>query len=99
MNRYQTHLAVVDNKKAPRAKETLKIWADKANTQITLGSFSGNPTGPNGSLDSKTNTYTCTLGPDDGDFVSVQTGVDGSLTIVSDATDMYATPSGYGPAL
>ncbi|UBF29989.1 PQQ-like beta-propeller repeat protein (plasmid) [Kovacikia minuta CCNUW1] len=92
VNRYQTHLTVVDDNKTPRANETLKIWADKPNTQITLGSFSGTPGGSSGSLDPKTNTYTCTIGSDDGDFVSVQTGADGSLTIASDATDMYTTP-------
>jgi hypothetical protein len=35
--RYQTHLTVVDDQKTPRPNETVKIWADIANTAITIG--------------------------------------------------------------
>jgi hypothetical protein len=35
--RYQTHLTVVDDQKTPRPNETVKIWADVANTVITVG--------------------------------------------------------------
>jgi hypothetical protein len=35
--RYQTHLTVVDDQKTARPNETLKIWADVANTVITVG--------------------------------------------------------------
>jgi hypothetical protein len=35
--RYQTHLTVVDDQKIPRPNETVKIWADVANTVITIG--------------------------------------------------------------
>jgi hypothetical protein len=72
--RYQTHLTVVDDNKAPRPNEAIKIWADKPNTQVTIN---GSP---------------YTIGPDDSAFASVQTGADGTLTIVSNATDMFATP-------
>jgi hypothetical protein len=35
--RYQTHLTVVDDQKTARPNETVKIWADIANTVITIG--------------------------------------------------------------
>jgi hypothetical protein len=34
--RYQTHLTIVDDLKAPRPNEAVKIWADQPNTQITV---------------------------------------------------------------
>lgn len=35
--RYQTHVTVVDDSKAPRPREAIKLWADKPDTQITVG--------------------------------------------------------------
>jgi hypothetical protein len=34
--RYQTHLTIVDDLKAPRPNEAIKIWADQPNTQIMI---------------------------------------------------------------
>jgi outer membrane protein assembly factor BamB len=69
--RYQTHLTVVDDLKAPLGYEGLRIWAE-APTQVTIG-------GRSFSIDTRTPAV-------------VQTEADGSLEIVSDATDMFATP-------
>jgi hypothetical protein len=48
----------------------VKIWADIANTVITVAGAQ------------------YTIGPDDLAYASVTTGVDGSLVIVSDATNV-----------
>ena len=68
--RYQTHLTVVDDQRAAIPHEPVKIWADVANTKITVGGV------------------LFTIGPGDAQFASVMTGADGSLVIVSDATDI-----------
>ncbi|UBF30749.1 hypothetical protein K9N68_39830 (plasmid) [Kovacikia minuta CCNUW1] len=34
--RYQTHLTIVDDLKAPRPHEAVKIWADQPNTQVII---------------------------------------------------------------
>jgi outer membrane protein assembly factor BamB len=69
--RYQTHVTVVNDVKAPQPHQSLKLWADRPTdvridgTPYTLG-----PTAP----------------------ATLQTDGSGSLTIVSDAADMFATP-------
>jgi hypothetical protein len=71
--RYHTHLTVVDDLKAPRPHEPVKIWADKPDTVITVD---GQP---------------FTVGPGDTQYAAVKTGLDGSLVIVSNATDLFAS--------
>jgi hypothetical protein len=68
--RYQTHLTVVDDQKSPRPNEPVKIWADIANTVITVEGKQ------------------FTIGPDDSAYAVVTTGTDGSVVIVSDATNI-----------
>jgi hypothetical protein len=82
--RYQTHLTVLDGssddpkKFVPRPSEPVKVWADKSGTAITIDT----PTGP----------QKFTVGPGDNDYAAATTGADGSLVIVSDGTDMFASP-------
>jgi hypothetical protein len=63
----------VDDQKTPLPNETVKIWADIANTVISVAG----------------KQYT--IGPDDSAYASVTTGVDGSLIVVSDATNVNAS--------
>jgi hypothetical protein len=72
--RYQTHLTVVDNHKAPRPNTTVKIWASEINTTLIV------------------NGQSYTAGPNDDQYVLARTDVTGSITIVSDATDLFAAP-------
>ncbi|PZN80520.1 MAG: hypothetical protein DM484_09855 [Candidatus Methylumidiphilus alinenensis] len=65
--RYQTHLTVVDDYKAPRPNEPVKIWAEKPDTAITVDGVS------------------YTIGPDEDQFANIHTGVDGTLTLFSEA--------------
>ena len=82
--RYQTHLTVLNgssadpNKFVPRPNEPVKVWADKPGTTITIDTAMG--------------PQKFTVGPGDDDYAAVTTGTDGSLVIVSDAKDMFASP-------
>ena len=68
--RYQTHLTIVDDLKAPRPHEAVKIWADQPNTTIIIDG------------------QTYTIGSDDSAFAAAKTGADGTLVIVSDASNV-----------
>ena len=72
--RYQTHLTIVDDQKRPQPKMPVKIWADVANTVISV------------------NGASFTIGPADTAFASVVTDLDGSLVIMSEATDINTSP-------
>jgi outer membrane protein assembly factor BamB len=69
--RYQTHITVVDDVKAPQPHQSLKLWADRP-TEVRIDGARH------------------TLGP--ASPAMLQTDGSGSLTVVSDARDMFATP-------
>ncbi|UBF29769.1 hemopexin repeat-containing protein (plasmid) [Kovacikia minuta CCNUW1] len=71
--RYQTHVTIVDDVKAPRANESVKVWAESDEVITVL--IDGQPF--------SISTTQCAI---------VHTAPDGTLTIVSDADDLFATP-------
>ncbi|MBV9599658.1 MAG: PQQ-binding-like beta-propeller repeat protein [Chloroflexi bacterium] len=80
--RYQTHLTIVDENKAPRPREAVKIWADRPTTLVVDG-------------------QSYTVGPADSEYAAVQTGTDGTLTIVSGSVkpDGSDKPDLFAPTL
>ena len=80
--RYQTHLTLIDDQKAPLANHAVKLWADQANTNVLVN-------GQNFSIGPDDNQYAAVTTGTDGTLliVSGYTQAD-----ASDKPDMSAPP-------